>query len=180
MLKVFRQVAGLPAPGEDMGGWYTSRFQPRDAIPWLHRRTQLSANIVSGLARAYARDRIEADARKVHRLVKGYAETLDPKASSSGLPSARLHLRQDCRCGLIDAHEFARDPMALDVTEKLDARRLRLPAGESAVARREARAAAQGHVLHLGRVYTLPENFPGVPAQRRDVLPRTGEAVPGR
>ena len=22
MLKVFRQVAGLPAPGEDMGGWY--------------------------------------------------------------------------------------------------------------------------------------------------------------
>ena len=22
MLKVFRQVAGMPAPGEDMGGWY--------------------------------------------------------------------------------------------------------------------------------------------------------------
>ena len=22
MLKVYRQVAGLPAPGEDMGGWY--------------------------------------------------------------------------------------------------------------------------------------------------------------
>src|SRR5579863_6570801 len=22
LLKVFRQVAGLPAPGEDMGGWY--------------------------------------------------------------------------------------------------------------------------------------------------------------
>ena len=40
MLKVFRQVAGLPAPGEDMGGWYdlTGFSLEAKRLPRLHCR----------------------------------------------------------------------------------------------------------------------------------------------
>src|SRR5882757_9361752 len=81
MLKVFRQVAGMPAPGEDMGGWY-------DLTGFDLTRGDFTGFIaghsfgqyVSGLARACAVTGSEATRAKVNRLVKGYAETLDPKA----------------------------------------------------------------------------------------------------
>src|SRR5882762_10201440 len=55
LLKVFRQVAGLPAPGEDMGGWY-------DLTGFSLERGDFHGFIaghsfgqyVSGLSRAYA------------------------------------------------------------------------------------------------------------------------------
>src|SRR5882762_11818812 len=81
LLKVFRQVAGLPAPGEDMGGWY-------DLTGFSLERGDFHGFIaghsfgqyVSGLSRAYAVTGSEATRAKVNRLVKGYAQTLDPKA----------------------------------------------------------------------------------------------------
>ena len=45
LLKVYRQRAGLPAPGEDMGGWYDADgFGPG----------QVLGQIISGLARFYS------------------------------------------------------------------------------------------------------------------------------
>jgi hypothetical protein len=81
LLKVFRQVAGLPAPGEDMGGWY-------DLTGFSLERNDFHGFIaghsfgqyVSALARAYAVTGSAATRAKVNGLVKGYAETLDAKA----------------------------------------------------------------------------------------------------
>ena len=53
LLKVYRQRAGLPAPGEDMGGWYDADgFVPGHTI----------GQYISGLSRMYAttRDRRHA------------------------------------------------------------------------------------------------------------------------
>src|ERR1039458_5969912 len=48
LLKVYRQRAGLPAPGDDMGGWYDADgFVPGHTI----------GQYISGLARMYATTR---------------------------------------------------------------------------------------------------------------------------
>ena len=55
MLKVFRQVAGLPAPGDDMGGWYDLTgfsLERNDFHGFIAGHS--SGQYVSGLARAYA------------------------------------------------------------------------------------------------------------------------------
>jgi uncharacterized protein len=97
LLKVFRQVAGVPAPGEDMGGWY-------DLTGFSLERNDFHGFIaghsfgqyVSALARAYAITGSEATRAKVSRLVKGYAETSGraARARSHSLPlittSARI------------------------------------------------------------------------------------------
>src|SRR6516225_4458067 len=55
MLKVFRQVAGLPAPGEDMGGWYdlTGFSLERNSFRGFVAGHSFG-QYVSALARAYA------------------------------------------------------------------------------------------------------------------------------
>src|SRR3954470_10970869 len=69
LLKVYRQRAGLPAPGEDMGGWYDAEgFVPGHTL----------GQYISGLAR-YARATGDAAAyTKTRALVNGFAATLGP------------------------------------------------------------------------------------------------------
>ena len=68
LLKVYRQRAGLPAPGEDMGGWYDAEgFGPG----------QVLGQIISGLARFYNATGDPATQAKGQRRVKGFAATLD-------------------------------------------------------------------------------------------------------
>ncbi|MGC1646766.1 MAG: beta-L-arabinofuranosidase domain-containing protein, partial [Candidatus Sulfotelmatobacter sp.] len=81
MLKVYRQVAGLPAPGEDMGGWYDLNgfsLVQNDFHGFIAGHS--FGQYLSGLARAYAVTGSEPTRAKINRLVKGYSETLDPKA----------------------------------------------------------------------------------------------------
>ncbi len=66
LLKIYRQRAGLPAPGEDMGGWYD------DFCPGAH-----FGQYVSALARFAAVTGSEPTRAKVKRLVRGYAQTID-------------------------------------------------------------------------------------------------------
>ena len=55
LLKVFRQVAGLPTPGEDMGGWYDLTGFSLVHNEWNGFIAGHSfGQYVSGLARAYA------------------------------------------------------------------------------------------------------------------------------
>src|SRR5438093_4951160 len=69
VLKVCRQRAGLPAPGEDMGGWYDAEaFAPGHSY----------GQYVSGLARFADATGDEATRAKVKRLVDGFTATIDP------------------------------------------------------------------------------------------------------
>jgi hypothetical protein len=160
LLKVFRQAAGLPAPGEDMGGWY-------DLTGFSLERNDFHGFIaghsfgqyVSGLARAYAVTGSEPTRAKINRLVRGYAETLDPKAKFFIDYRLPAYTYDKLSCGLIDAHEFAHDPMAMDVHEKLTHAIIAyLP--EKALSRQEQRSRPHKTIAYTwDETYTLPENL---------------------
>src|SRR5690242_3977177 len=160
LLKVFRQVAGLPAPGEDMGGWYDlTGFSliHNDFHGFIAGHTL--GQYVSGLARACAVTGSEATRAKVNRLVKGYAETLDPKAKFFVDYRLPAYTYDKLSCGLIDAHEFAHDPMAMDIHERLThAIVAYLP--EKALSRAEQRSRPHKDTSYTwDESYTLPENL---------------------
>jgi len=160
LLKVFRQVAGLPAPGEDMGGWYDLTgfsLERNDFHGFIAGHTL--GQYVSGLARAYAVTGSEPTRAKINRLVKGYAETLDPKAKFFVDYRLPAYTYDKLSCGLIDAHEFAHDPMAMDVHEKLThAITAYLP--EKALSRQEQRSRPHRDTSYTwDETYTLPENL---------------------
>ena len=67
---------------------------------------------MSGLARAYAVTGSEPTRAKVSRLVKGYADTLDDKAIFFKGYRLPAYTYDKLSCGLIDAYEFAKDPLA--------------------------------------------------------------------
>ena len=160
LLKVFRQVAGLPAPGEDMGGWY-------DLTGFSLERGDFHGFIaghsfgqyLSALARSYAVTGSQPTRDKINRLVKGYAETLDPKAKFFVDYRLPAYTYDKLSCGLIDAHEFAHDPMAMDVHENLThAIVAYLP--EKALSRAEQRSRPHKDTSYTwDETYTLPENL---------------------
>ncbi|HKV47845.1 MAG TPA: beta-L-arabinofuranosidase domain-containing protein [Candidatus Acidoferrales bacterium] len=81
LLKVYRQRAGLPAPGEDMGGWYDlDGFVPGHAL----------GQFISGLARIGASTRDQACHEKVYALVTGFGTALGPKNQSILRPETNL------------------------------------------------------------------------------------------
>jgi uncharacterized protein len=160
LLKVFRQVAGLPASGEDMGGWY-------DLSDFSLERNDFHGFIaghsfgqyLSGLARAYAVTGSEPTRAKINRLVKGYAETLDPKAKFFVDYRLPAYTYDKLSCGLIDAHEFAHDPVAMDVHEKLT-RAIVSYLPEKALSRQEQRSRPHKDTSYTwDETYTLPENL---------------------
>jgi len=160
LLKVFRQKAGLPAPGEDMGGWY-------DLTGFSLVRNDFHGFIaghsfgqyVSALARAHAITGDEAMRAKVNRLVKGYAQTLDPKATFFIDYRLPAYTYDKLSCGLIDAHEFAADPIAMDVHEKLT-RAMVAYLPEKALSRQEQRSRPHKDTSYTwDETYTLPENL---------------------
>ena len=104
MLKIYRQRVGMPAPGPDMGGGYD------DFCPGAH-----FGQYVSALARFARATGSEATRAKVKRLVRGYAETLDPSGKFFGDLRYPGYTYDKLVCGLIDAYSYAGDAMALDV-----------------------------------------------------------------
>jgi DUF1680 family protein len=160
LLKPFREREGMAAPGPDMGGWYDNAddFSPPEnfhAFVPGHSFGQY----VSGLARAYAVTGHKPTQEKVHRLVSGFGETVEP----SGKFYVGYHLPaytfDKTSCGLIDAHEFANCPDALDVHWR--ATQAVLPyLPEKALSRAEQRARPHKNVADTwDETYTLPENF---------------------
>jgi len=83
LLKPFRQRAELPAPGDDMGGWYS--WAPLSAIDARPNNGFAPGHsfgqYLSGLSRYYAATGDRATQEKVHRLVRGFVSC--------------VHLRQD-------------------------------------------------------------------------------------
>jgi DUF1680 family protein len=158
LLKPFRQRAGLPAPGEDMGGWYSfsKDFDPPNNLTGYIPGHSFG-QYLSGLARAYAVTGSKPTQEKVHRLVQGYASTVT-KDFYVGycLPSYTF---DKTNCGLIDAHQFAADPSALRVlNHATDAVLSFLP--DRALTREEMRERPHPNIAYTwDESYTLPENF---------------------
>jgi uncharacterized protein len=160
LLKPFRQREGMAAPGPDLGGWYDNSddFNPENNFHgFIPGHT--FGQYVSGLARAYAITGDQRTREKVHRLVQGFAATVEPKGKfyvDYRLPAYTFD--KTC-CGLIDAHEFARDPQALEVLRRSTAAALpHLP--EKALSRAEQEARPHKGIAYTwDESYTLPENL---------------------
>lgn len=160
LLKVFRQVAGLPAPGEDMGGWYDLTgfsLEGNDFHGFIAGHS--FGQYVSGLARAYAVTGSEPTRLKINRLVKGYGETLDSKAKFFAGYRLPAYTYDKLSCGLLDAYEFAHDPQAMEIHEKLT-RAIVAYLPEKAVSRAEQRSRPHKDTSFTwDETYTLPENL---------------------
>ena len=160
MLKPFRQRQGMKAPGPDLGGWYDNGddFNEKDNFhAFIAGHT--FGQYVSGLARAYAVTGSKPTQEKVHRLVRGFAETVEPTGKfyvDYRLPGYTFD--KTC-CGLIDAHEFAADPIAMDVLKRAtEAAMPHLP--EKALSRAEQEARPHKTLAYTwDETYTLPENL---------------------
>jgi DUF1680 family protein len=158
ILKPFRQLAGQPAPGEDLGGWYSpsSLFDPpKNMTGYVPGHT--FGQWVSGLSRAYAVTGDKATQAKVHRLVAGFSPTISEKFYKDYCIPA--YTFDKTNCGLIDAHQFANDPQAFAaLNHATDAVLPFLPA--KALDRTEMAARPHKNISWTwDETYTLPENF---------------------
>ena len=102
ILKVYRQRAGLPAPGRDMGGWYDADgFVPGHLI----------GQFISGMARLHANTGDPAAAAKARRLVQGYAAAFavdgNPFASRKAIDTWACYILDKYEIGLLDAASLA-------------------------------------------------------------------------
>jgi uncharacterized protein len=159
LLKPFRQRAGLPAPGEEMGGWYSwapladldkpgnNGFAPGHSF----------GQYVSGLARDYAATGDKATQEKVHRLVNGFAPAITPHFWDDHRFPAYTY--DKISIGMIDAYESAGAPQAFKALDAaLDSVIRHLPPGGVSRAEQYARPHRDDSFC-WDEPYTLPENF---------------------
>ena len=101
LLKVYRQRAGMPAPGRDMGGWYDADgFVPGHLI----------GQVISGLARMHANTGDAGAAAKALRLVEGYGATFEKDHNPYASPKASTwacYILDKYEIGLLDAATLA-------------------------------------------------------------------------
>jgi DUF1680 family protein len=102
LLKVFRERAGLPAPGPDMGGWYdTDGFVPGLTL----------GQYISGLARFGAATGDKAAHAKVARLVSGFGEFIrradNPYAGPNAQAQWAAYVMDKYVVGLVDAFQLS-------------------------------------------------------------------------
>lgn len=118
LLKPFRQMSGMPAPGEDLGGWY--HYDPD-----YDYRKDFDAGFapgctfgqwVSALARAYAITGDEATRQKVMRLNRLYAQTISAEFYTRNRFPAYTY--DKLVLGLLDSHTWVKDPQALAILEQ--------------------------------------------------------------
>jgi len=101
LLKVYRQRAGMPAPGRDMGGWYDADgFVPGHLI----------GQFISGLARIHAHTGDAEAAAKARRLVHGYGAAFEKDRNPYASPKAATwacYILDKYEIGLLDAANLA-------------------------------------------------------------------------
>ena len=118
LLMPFRQMAGLPAPGVELGGWYTYRADynyrknfDEGFAPGCH-----FGQWVSALARGYAISGDTALREKVLRLNRLYAQTISGEFyQKSRFPA---YTYDKLTIGLLDSHTWANDPQALAILQQ--------------------------------------------------------------
>ena len=116
LLKPFRQMAGQPAPGEDLGGWY--HYDPDYDVNTVDDGFAPAAPFgqwVSALARAYAINRSAATRDKVLTLNRLYAKTICGDFYEKNRFPAYCY--DKLVCGLIDSQLYVGDPDAFAILE---------------------------------------------------------------
>jgi DUF1680 family protein len=117
LLRPFRQMSGLPAPGEDLGGWY--HYDPdyvwgKDTPGFAPSCT--FGQWVSALARWYAIKRDQPTRDKVLRLNRLYAQTISGDYyDKNRFPT---YCYDKIVCGLIDSHKYVGDPNAFAILDR--------------------------------------------------------------
>jgi len=116
LLKPLRKMAGLPASGEELGGWYLydPAFDGRSLGPGFAPACTFG-QWVSALARAYAITRDEKIRNKVLRLNRAYAKTISAAFYENNRFPAYCY--DKFVCGLMDSHRLANDPDALRILD---------------------------------------------------------------
>ncbi len=114
LLKVYRQRAGMPAPGADMGGWYDADgFVPGHSL----------GQYISGLARIGAATGDVACHAKAGELVEGFAAAFDRSKSIYAGPNAEklwpCYILDKHIAGLIDAAKLSRVDHARDLLPRV-------------------------------------------------------------
>jgi DUF1680 family protein len=147
LLRPFRVRAGMAAPGIDLGGWYDAEaFAPGATFgQWL-----------SALARFFVITGDRASQAKIHRLVRAYASTIDPRFYQNNRFPAYIY--DKLVGGLLDAKSLAGDPTALGTLRSTTQTALSyLPS--YAVPRNEHSRPYEDFTAHAwDESYTLPEN----------------------
>jgi len=146
LLKVYRQRAGLPAPGRDMGGWYDADgFVPGHSL----------GQYISGLARIGASTGDPACQTKVSELVQGFGTTLGADNQSIIRPKTNAwtcYILDKHFAGLIDACTLAHVEQAQDLLPRvLDGSRPLMPA--------HGRDRAGKKDPPYDETYVMPENL---------------------
>ncbi|MGA9355660.1 MAG: beta-L-arabinofuranosidase domain-containing protein [Terriglobales bacterium] len=117
LLKPFRQMSGQPAPGDDLGGWYSyiADYKWGENNNAGFAPTCTFGQWVSALARMYAIRKDQATRDKVTRLNRLYAETISGNYyDKNRFPT---YCYDKIVCGLIDSHRYAGDHDALRILQ---------------------------------------------------------------
>jgi hypothetical protein len=161
LLKPFREMSGLPAPGEDLGGWYHYDPDPdfRKGFDAVGAPGCTFGQWVSALARIYAITGDEATRAKVLRLNRLYAQTISGDFyAKSRFPA---YVYDKLLLGLLDSHTYAQDSQAMAILEQTTQTALPyLPGravGHDAVWRSDK--PADDPTWTWDESYTLPENL---------------------
>ncbi len=157
LMKPFRMMAGQPAPGEDLGGWY--RYDPNYDWHTFDAGFAPSATFgqwVSALARVYAIAGSQAAKEKVLRLNRLYAQTIDGQFYEKNRFPAYCY--DKLVCGLIDSQKYVGDPEAWAILAKTT---------DTAMPHLPGHAVEHGQSWRQGKdeswtwdeSYTMPENL---------------------
>jgi hypothetical protein len=108
-LKGFRQRAGKPAPGADLGGWYTPGT--------FH----VFGQVLSGLARMHAATEDEVCRQKLNALIHEWSLCIEPDGYfySTKPPCPAHYIYEKMVGGLLDAHLYGRNPEALALLSRI-------------------------------------------------------------
>jgi DUF1680 family protein len=114
LLRVYRERAGMPAPGEPMGGWYGREgFVPGHSL----------GQYISGLARFAKTADDDACRQKVHALVQGFAATVDASGAVFAAPNAEkvwpCYILDKHLAGLMDAWKLCGVTEARDLLPRV-------------------------------------------------------------
>jgi uncharacterized protein len=118
LLKPFRQMSGMAAPGEDLGGWYNydPNYDYRKGFDEGFAPGCTFGQWVSALARVYAITGEAATREKVMRLNRLYAQTITPAFYEKNRFPAYTY--DKLLLGLLDSHTYVKDPQAMAILEQ--------------------------------------------------------------
>jgi len=157
LLKPFRQMAGQPSPGADLGGWYhyDPDYDPNTVTTGFAPGAPFG-QWVSALARSFAITGEPATREKVLRLNRLYAETISGDFYEKTLFPAYSY--DKLVCGLIDSHKYAGDPDAFSILERTtDTALPHLPGKAVEHGRQWRKNPAEGYTWDES--YTISENL---------------------